>query len=228
MLIKSLFSFLFLFSLVLHGLAQAENFLSLKLQVDSEEERKCISKDLHDGIGQQLSALKMALKTITSKVSVEAQKEDLKLITYQFSKSADEVRQISHQMMPRKLMEDGLMEAIEDLLGSSFQFAEFKYSFEHHKIDLRFSKRIVISLYRVLQELINNTIKHSQATFVSVRLISGRERVTLFVEDKSIELQATKTEGHGFLNFKSRLDMVKGSVNYEISPGSGTSAAVPV
>lgn len=194
----------------------------------TEEERNRISKDLHDGIGQQLSALKMALKNISSKVSDEAQREDLEMITDQFSKSADEVRQISHQMMPRKLMENGLVAAIEDLLQSSFQFSEVNYTFEHHKVDQRFAERIEISLYRVLQELINNIIKHAEASQVSVQLIQNKDKLLLFVEDNGKGMEGKNADGHGLINIKSRLDMVKGSVNYEPSPGSGTSATVSV
>ncbi len=194
----------------------------------TEEERKRISKDLHDGIGQQLSALKMALKNMVSKISDEQQQEDLEIIADQFSKSADEVRQISHQMMPRKLMEDGLVEAIEDLLKSSFQFSEMQFTFEHHKIDQRFQERIEISLYRVLQELINNIIKHSEASEVSVQLIKNKEKLLLFVEDNGKGMDDSKSNGHGLINIKSRLDMVKGSVNYEPSAGSGTSATVTI
>ncbi len=194
----------------------------------TEEERKRISKDLHDGMGQQLSALKMALKNMVSKISDEQQQEDLEIIADQFSKSADEVRQISHQMMPRKLMEDGLVEAIEDLLKSSFQFSEMQFTFEHHKIDQRFQERIEISLYRVLQELINNIIKHSEASEVSVQLIKNKEKLLLFVEDNGKGMDDSKSNGHGLINIKSRLDMVKGSVNYEPSAGSGTSATVTI
>jgi len=194
----------------------------------TEEERKRISKDLHDGIGQQLSALKMALNNMVDNISDEDQRESLEIIADQFSKSADEVRQISHQMMPRKLMEDGLLEAIEDLLKSSFQFSKINYQFEHHQIDQRFEERIEISLYRVLQELINNIIKHSEATEVSVQLLKNKDKLLLFVEDNGKGMSDSNTDGHGLLNIKSRLDMVKGSVNYEPSPESGTSATISI
>ncbi|MFY0605705.1 MAG: sensor histidine kinase [Cyclobacteriaceae bacterium] len=194
----------------------------------TEEERQRISKDLHDGIGQQLSALKMALANVSSKISDEDQREDLELITEQFSKSADEVRQISHQMMPRTLLENGLVEAMDDLLKSSFQFSKISYSFEHHKVSERFSQRIEISLYRVLQELVNNIIKHSEATEVSVQLIRNKNKLVLFVEDNGKGIKEEAGKGHGLLNIKSRLDMVKGSVNYEPSMSSGTSATISI
>ncbi|MEO9475492.1 MAG: sensor histidine kinase [Cyclobacteriaceae bacterium] len=194
----------------------------------TEEERKRISKDLHDGIGQQLSALKLALNNITGKISDEGHREDLELITEQFSKSADEVRQISHQMMPRALMEKGLIEAVDDLLQSSFQFSEIKYQFEHHNVDERFDERIEISLYRIIQELVNNVIKHSEASEVSVQLLKTKDKLILFLEDNGKGMADGTNKGHGLINIKSRLDMVHGTVSYEPSPVSGTSATVTI
>ena len=195
----------------------------------TEEERKRISKDLHDGIGQQLSALKMGLQTISGNIKDQDQKEGLLRITEQFSKSAEEVRQISHQMMPRTLLENGLVEAIEDLLKNSFQFSEMEYTFEHHNVENeRFEERIEISLYRVLQELIHNIIKHSGASEVSVQLLKNKGKLLLFVEDNGIGMKNTSGGGHGLVNITSRLDKVKGSVNYEPSPASGTSVTVTV
>lgn len=208
-------------------LAEKERGFESVIQA-TEEERKRISKDLHDGIGQQLSALKMALSNIATKTSDEGQREDLELITEQFTKSAEEVRQVSHQMMPRTLMDFGLINAIEDLLQNNFKFSDIKYEFEHRLKNLRFDERIEISLYRILQELINNIIKHSEANEVSVQLIQNTGKLLLFVEDNGKGMNNTNSGGHGLLNIKSRLDMVKGSINYEPSPSSGTSATISI
>ncbi|MEQ8470093.1 MAG: tetratricopeptide repeat protein [Marinoscillum sp.] len=194
----------------------------------TEEERKRISKDLHDGIGQQLSALKMALSNLAGKTSDENQREDLELITEQFSNSAEEVRQVSHQMMPRTLMDFGLINAIEDLLQNSFKFSDIKYEFEHRLKDQRFAERIEISLYRILQELINNVIKHSEANELSVQLIQNTGKLLLFIEDNGKGMNNNNSGGHGLLNIKSRLDMIKGSINYEPGPSRGTSATISI
>ncbi len=194
----------------------------------TEEERSRISKDLHDGIGQQLSALKMSLNNVSQQITDETQRKNLQVISEQFSSSADEVRQISHQMMPRKLLENGLVEAIEDLLSSSFQFSKITYHFEHHKVSNRFNQRIEISLYRVLQELVNNIIKHADATEVAVQLIRNKDALLLFAEDNGKGMPESSSKGHGLLNIRSRLDMVKGSVNFEPSPNSGTSVSIKI
>ncbi|MEQ8237806.1 MAG: sensor histidine kinase [Cyclobacteriaceae bacterium] len=194
----------------------------------TEEERSRISKELHDGIGQQLSALKLGLQSVSKSIGDENQRKQLDEIATSFSKSAEEVRHISHQMMPRALMEKGLVEAIEDLLQSSFQYTDTTYSFEHHNITGRFEERIEVSIYRVIQELINNIIKHAGAQTVTVQLIKQKGNLLLFLEDNGKGMNEESTKGHGLLNIKSRLDMINGSVDYAPSPESGTSVTIKI
>ncbi|MEM6641702.1 MAG: sensor histidine kinase [Bacteroidota bacterium] len=229
--------FVLLLGLLIYNRKQVEQKQKLQEERESgyqnvinatEEERKRISKDLHDGIGQQLSAIKLALGNFSKKVSGDS-KAEIEKMTESFSKSADEVRSISHQMMPLALMENGLVHAIEDLLQSSFQFSEIKHQFEHRLKNERFDEKIEISLYRITQELINNIIKHAGATEVSVQLIEVKNKLTLFVEDNGVGLgQNVKRSGMGLLNIQSRLEIVQGKVNYEQAAGSGTSAVVSI
>lgn len=193
----------------------------------TEEERKRISKDLHDGIGQQLNALRLGLTSVEKKVDGEL-KNELSHIATEFSKSADEVRQISHQMMPRALMDDGLVKAVEDLLRNTFQFTEIAYEFEHHKMEERLNEKIEVSMYRILQELLSNIIKHSEASKVQVQLIRLKNKVTLLVEDNGKGFSGEQSDGHGQMNIRNRLDMIRGSVNYEPSPESGVVAVITV
>lgn len=193
----------------------------------TEEERKRISKDLHDGIGQQLNALRLGLTSVEKKVDGEL-KNELSHIATEFSKSADEVRQISHQMMPRALMDDGLVKAVEDLLRNTFQFTEIAHEFEHHKMEERLDEKIEVSMYRILQELLSNIIKHSEASKVQVQLIRLKNKVTLLVEDNGKGFSGEQSDGHGQMNIRNRLDMIRGSVNYEPSPESGVVAVITV
>jgi len=130
-----------------------------------ESERKRIAKDLHDGIGQTLSGIRLAMENISYKL---VQKDDsvgakVKELTSTLDQACHEVRSISHQMMPRVLQEDGLVPAIEDMLEKSFQHANITCRFEHFGLSERFAENLEISLYRTTQELVNNIIKHSGA-----------------------------------------------------------------
>ena len=195
-----------------------------------EEERKRISKDLHDGIGQQLSGLKMALQNRSSKLKDKLPEEaaEFEKLAKIASESANEVRSISHSMMPRALTELGLIDAIADLLEKSLGITNIKYEFEHYGIKGRLSEQVEVSLYRIAQELINNIIKHSSANKVSVQLFKNKSRIILIVEDNGTGIGSSNTDGHGLLNMKSRINTLNGEMNLEPSPNSGTLATVRI
>lgn len=199
--------------------------------IATEEERKRIARELHDGIGQQLGGLKMAWQQLESqfKVTNEKETEKLKELTKILDDSATELREISHQMMPKVLSEIGLVAALEDMLKKTFAFSTIQYEFETHGIDQRPKETIEISLYRICQELLTNIIKHSGATHVVVQLFKNKNYLILIVEDNGKGFDHDgKAEGIGLLNISSRLSTVKGDVNYQPSPGSGTVATVRV
>ena len=195
-----------------------------------EEERKRISKDLHDGVGQQLSGLKMAFQKLSRELasSNPEKQEEVQKLSGILSESADEVRSISHQMMPKALTDLGLIEALEDMLSKSLGMNNIEYQFEYFGISEQLNERIEISLYRVAQELINNIIKHSKATNIAIQLFKKAGKVILVVEDNGVGLKSEATDGHGLLNMKSRINAVNGEMNLEPSPKSGTLATIRI
>ncbi|MFK7952416.1 MAG: ATP-binding protein [Ekhidna sp.] len=195
----------------------------------TEQERSRISKDLHDGIGQELSALKLSLNSVIDRSKDDDQKKELAKIASSFSNSADEVRSISHQMMPRALMEQGLIPAIDDLMKNAFQHSNTTFTLEESGINERFNERIEVSVYRIIQELINNIIKHAEANQVSVQLIAKGNNLLVFVEDDGKGFDASnQKEGHGLINIKSRTEMINGSVNFEPSSNKGTFVSLSI
>lgn len=197
----------------------------------AEEERQRIAKDLHDGIGQQMSGLKMAWSNLTVKISSELGDEakQLEELTAILNDAASEVREISHQMMPKALEESGLVDALKEMLDKSLRLTGIKHEFEHFNFEGRLEPKIELSLYRVSQELINNVIKHSGADFVSVQLFLNGDYLILIIEDNGRGMEASSaTDGHGMLNIKSRLNTIDGNVNYEASPNAGTTATIRI
>ncbi len=190
-----------------------------------EEERKRIAKDLHDGIVQQLGGLKLGLQNLFSSSPSEDSDRLLKVL----DDSAQELRELSHKMMPKALSDFGLVPAMKDMLENSLGHASITYNFEHFGMDERIQQRKEIALYRIAQELVNNVIKHSQATEVNIQLFKNANHVMLIVEDngKGISKQ-TPSEGIGLMNINSRLDTVDGKVNFEPSPNSGTLVTIKI
>lgn len=205
----------------------------LKAIVETQEnEQKRIAKDLHDGIGQSLSGIRLAMENLSLKMSQKLPEESTQIIslTNTIDIACKEVRAISHQMMPRILQEDGLIPALEDMLEKSFQFSTVNYEFEHFGIDKRFRENVEVSLYRIAQELINNIIKHSGANLVHVQLFKRNKMLILLIEDNGsgFQFDTQKSKGIGLMNITSRVETVHGEFNLEPSPKSGTLATIRI
>jgi signal transduction histidine kinase len=198
---------------------QAE--LSLHAFIDGEEkERTRLSRDLHDGIVQELLSLKFAMK---------AHHIDEAIID-KLEKANDEIRNISHQLMPYTLKELGLAAAIDDACQKLCNHSNIAYSFNNALTTERLAAKIEISLYRIFQELLNNIIKHSKATQVNVQLVERNGFVNLIVEDNGIGFTSSTnhTNGIGLENIKSRVNLINGKVNFESTENDGTIAIVRI
>ncbi len=196
-----------------------------------EEERKRIAKDLHDGIGQQISAVKMYFHNL-SKGIIETKpelKEDILKVNKMISDTAADVRTISHQMMPKALLELGLVDALEDLLENCFFKTNVKYIFENFGLKKRLPSNVEIALYRIAQELFNNIIKHSGAKKVDVQLMKMESHCILIVQDDGQGIpESEASDGIGMLNINNRLSTINGNLNMDSGKGEGTTATIRI
>jgi signal transduction histidine kinase len=201
----------------------------LKAMIEAqEEERSRIARELHDGVVQQIGSVILKSRNLFTNRNLLEEKESQELLE-SLENSNQDLRNISHQMMPRALKELGIISALNDLLEGSLAYTDVKYSFEHFNIKDRLPDKIEITIYRITQELINNIIKHSRAKGVSVQLFNVNNTAVLIVEDNGVGFSSEKDKkGIGLLNISSRLDMVKGQVNFEPSPKSGTLVTIKI
>lgn len=208
---------------------QRDKHLSALVEVQ-ENERKELAKELHDGVGQMLSGLRLGLSTL--KVSLD--KSNLNTFNINdllnaLDQTVTEVRGISHRMMPRILQEEGLVPAIQDMLEKSFKFSQVEWVFEHFGLKERYPENLEISLFRICQELVNNIIKHSEATKVNVQLVQNQGYLILFVEDNGRGfLNDSSDKGIGLLNISTRLKNLHGEFKMEPSPESGITATIRI
>ncbi|MGB0391334.1 MAG: ATP-binding protein [Salibacteraceae bacterium] len=190
-----------------------------------EDERKRIAKDLHDGIVQQLGGLKLGFQKVFSENATPETDKIVKIL----DDSAQELRELSHKMMPRALGELGLIPALEDMLENSLGNSQIDFNFEHFGLTKRLQENIEIAIYRIAQELVNNVIKHSKANKVNMQLLKSGVNVILILEDNGTGMANSNSQnGIGLMNIASRLDTLNGKVNFEPSPGSGTLATVKI
>jgi signal transduction histidine kinase len=188
-----------------------------------EKERSRVAKDLHDGIVQDLTAIKLKVE------NSEKNNPFLNEISDEIDKATREVRNIAYQMMPATLREYGLSESLEDLLHKSLSQKNIRYDFETVNIEQRLSEKIEVCLYRITQELLNNVIKHSQASFVSLVISKHQDSVSLIFEDNGTGFnQQEVKKGIGMNSLSSRLEIVNGELKFETSAGTGTMAIIKI
>jgi signal transduction histidine kinase len=196
-----------------------------------EEERKRIAKDLHDGIGQQVSAIKMFFQSLSKSFLNDKPefKDDVEKISHMITEAGTDVRTISHQMMPRALTELGLVSALEDMVDKSFSKSEIKCTFEHYNVSDRLPQHVEIGLYRITQELLNNIIKHSGALMVDVQLMKVKNHCVLIVQDDGKGFgNKENSDGIGMMNINNRLRSLNGEMNMESASGQGTTATIRI
>jgi signal transduction histidine kinase len=208
-----------------------EREAGLKAVIEATEaERSRIARDLHDGVGQQLSGLKMGWQKLLYelKLADDVQKNRAEKLTDVLDQACAEVRDISHRMMPKSLERYGLVPALEDMLEKSLKPAGIQYSLENFVPDgTRFSADIELTLFRVVQELVNNILRHAGATEVSVQLIKNGKQLIAIVEDNGKGLNTSeRTDGIGLQNIQHRLRTIGGSVHFESQ--NGTCATVRI
>jgi len=206
----------------------------LEVTVSTQEnERQRIAKDLHDGLVQQLVVVKMNMQAISKKLGLSGddEKEFARKLSL-IDDAANDARTISHQMMPRALMESGLVTALDDMLEKTLSAYNITFQFEHFGLeDLTIKKNIEIGLYRICQEMVNNIIKHSKAGHVEIQLYRAKGFLILHIEDDGVGFDINSGEeasGIGLNSIFSRASAVNGEVNYESGKGKGTAANVRV
>ncbi len=207
--------------------------LSTKAIIEAEErERKRIAGDLHDGIGQMFSAVRMNLSSISD--GLQFTKDDKKVL---FDKTIDlvdesckEVRAISHNMMPNVLLKSGLASAVRDFIGK-IDDSLIKVNLVTYGLNERLEANIETVLYRVIQESVNNVIKHSQANQLDIQISIEDKEITVTIEDNGKGFDVSNKDnfdGIGLKNIITRIEFLKGTVEWDSSPGNGTLVAIHI
>ncbi|MBT1704634.1 tetratricopeptide repeat-containing sensor histidine kinase [Chryseosolibacter indicus] len=194
-----------------------------------EEERSRLARDIHDGLGSVLSSVKHTLSSIKGDVTITGDHVSV------FTRSIDmidfsisELRRIAHNMMPEALIRFGLNEALQDFCNN-LTTPDFKVEFISINMLRRFDNSKEIAAYRIVQELITNTLRHAAATEVIVQLIKNGNLISLTVEDngKGFDSASLKTcKGAGWANIYNRVDYLNGKIDFDSKLGSGTSVII--
>ncbi len=192
--------------------------------VTQEDERKRIAADIHDEIGAAISIIKMNLTLLFQKVAKNEPipADNAKTIQNLISLSENaitSVRNITHQLMPPQLETFGLIKTLESVQHAINKAGELIIeiqAFNDESTEL--SRVTALHLYRIIMELINNTIKHARAKSINIRLNFERDRLTVLYQDDGIGISLEKPGNHsfgkGFQTIESRARALEGRVTY--------------
>lgn len=197
-------------------LQEEANQLILEAQ---EEERHRIARDLHDGIGQQLMAIRIEWFNFLKKQELEEESSELQ---ESFSQLADDIRSLSHQMMPKALQHLGLVAAVEDLVQGVKERMGMEIEFDCFNLKDAYEAQVELTLYRILQEALSNIVKHSKAHAVSIQLYEKSNAVILMIEDDGKGIENLGDKGAGLYNMETRVKLLNGVLNIESEAGMGT------
>jgi PAS domain S-box-containing protein len=197
-----------------------------------EQERKRLGAELHDGIGQVLSAIALQVSQIRQEVSendVETITADLSKLNSNLQEAIREVRNISHDLMPEVLESFGLKEAINQTCSNLHDRSGISVKFNHVDLEPRYDQLLEVNLYRILQELLNNIQKHAVCAKVFVSLIDHGDSLNLTVEDDGVGFNIHgPSNGIGLTNVISRVNSMNGQIDIESAEKSGTLVNIDV
>ena len=188
-----------------------------------ENERRRIAADLHDEVGPLLSAVKLQINNIDD-IGEEEQAIIQKSSTH-IDDIIRKMREISNDLLPNILVRKGLVAAIQDFISKLKNASNIQIDFQYSE-PLRFETAREVNMYRIVQEIIHNAIKHSGARHLKIQLQMTDKLLRLATEDDGIgfdpdEIRKTKG-GLGLLNLQSRTDVMSGEFSCETDKGKGT------
>ena len=207
--------------------------LATKAVMNAEDnERKRMATHLHDGIGQLLSAANMNVEVLDE---VRENDESYSKILGKTKEILDEaiadVRSLSHQIMPNMLIKNSLSNALRELIEKSTS-PKLNINLKMEGLDDAIDQNIQVVLYRTIQECINNTIKHAEASHINIEIIQDMQKISTEISDNGKGFDPlrvhSKSDGLGLENIRSRIDFLKGNLNIKSSQNEGTSVYVEI
>lgn len=215
-----------------HEIMKQQELASKAVIEAEEDERQRIARDLHDGVGQMMSAAKMNLSAFESglQFSNKDQEQSFEKIISLVDESCKEIRSVSHNMMPNALLKNNLASAVRDFIDK-IDKKSLKIHLYTEGLDERLDSSLETVLYRVIQECVNNVIKHAAASSLDISIIKDNKELSATIEDNGRGFDIAdkeKFEGIGLKNIVTRVEYLKGTVEFDSSPGRGTLIALNV
>lgn len=205
------------------NLLKEQELIALNSMIEGQEkERRRIAEDLHDRLGSTLSAVKMHMEVLSEN---DARYEKINTIV---NKAVNDTREIAHNMLSGVLTRFGLMAALHDLKETIESGNQFQLKLRSIQFDERLDSETEIQIYRIIQELISNTLKHAKAFEVQLELKrTENQGLVITYQDNGIGFDTALTEhGMGLKNIKNRIEIIQGNWRINSSPGNGVKVII--
>nr|HMQ62283.1 ATP-binding protein [Flavilitoribacter sp.] len=195
--------------------------------------RTSIGRELHDGLGSMLSTVKLYYSSVEEKIGnlQEESKEQYQKANLLLGQACDQVRTISHEMLSAFLVKFGLKAQLESFAETIRDSGQLEVELATHGLKDRLDSRLEFSIYRIVQELVNNVIKHAGATRISIQVNRFESMVNIMVEDNGTGFdpeEAKNKGGIGLKNIRSRVHDLDGTTDFESAKGKGTSVSIDI
>lgn len=186
-----------------------------------EEERQTIARDLHDDVGATLNIINMNINKVKESATNQ-QQETVSAVAVLTTKTIHSVRQMAHKLLPPILEKFGLAAAINELFDEVSVSGDIKVT---HQLDLdesHLDEKQQLNIFRITQELVNNTIKHSSATEITFELTASNKGLYYSYQDNGVGFDITEAKkGLGMQNLENRVEMLNGTLKVKTEKGKG-------
>ena len=192
-----------------------------------EKERMRIARDLHDSLGSLLATVKYQFESFIEQAVRKKDNSDNQMGQL-IDQACEEVRRIAHDTMPQALSETGIVGAVDDLARPLRQAGLTVHVQSVGVVDgLQADQEVM--LYRIIQELLQNVLKHANATQVIVQFNQLEKRMYVTVEDNGVGMNGgTDSTGMGLKNIQSRITFLKADLDIDSIPGQGTTVSIEI
>jgi two-component system, NarL family, sensor kinase len=196
-----------------------------------QQERTRLAKDLHDGLGGLLSGIKFSLQRLQGSLHL-SQEEDqsFERTMDMMDNSISEMRRIAHNMMPESLLKSGIEAALHDFASSLNSLGGSQVVFQCTGLQTTvLSDSEAITIYRIIQELVNNAYKHANASEILIQVYAGNDSISITVEDNGLGFDASVMDakrGMGWNNITSRVAYFNGQIDIKSVVNEGTSVYI--
>ncbi|MGP1992585.1 tetratricopeptide repeat-containing sensor histidine kinase [Zobellia laminariae] len=208
------------------ALKQEQELNLIKASIEGQdEERKRIAQELHDSIGGNLAGIKLQVSTMTG------DSDKWKAINSQLDETYQLVRDISHTLIPKKFKQHAFSDLIREYIASISSSGKIKIGFyPHPEMDINaLDEKVQMELFKVIQELMTNTLKHAEASNVDIHLSLLNKELSLLFEDNGQGFDVSKIkEGIGFENIRSRIKELNGKFHIDSSKNRGCVISIEI